>query len=131
MDKRLQDLDEMVENDQVNGLYPEGGQIVYSLDGELFDHDQPNFDEGEIYYSGKAKNIDAADLIGETMAHLITEQVEDNLNAIMPEEVDVEESLKNANVKDVRKLLIDYYNQDGMINCFQVVDIKEHIMKEE
>lgn len=131
MNKRLQALDEMAENDQVNGLYPERGQIVYSLDGELFDHDQSNFDGGESYYSGRVKNVDAADLIDETMAHLIMEQVEDNLNAVMPEEVDVEESLKNANVKDVRKLLIDYYNQDGIINCFQVEDIEEHIMREE
>lgn len=130
MDKRLQDLDEMVENDQVNGLYPEKGQIVYSLDGELFDHDQPNFDEGEIYYSGRVKNVDAADLIDETMAHLIMEQVEDNLHANTPEEVDAEESLKNANVKDVRKLLVDYYNQEGIINCFQVENIEKHIMRE-
>lgn len=129
MDKRLQALDEMADNDQVNGLYPEKGQTVYSLDGELFDYDQSSFDEGEVYYSGQVKRVDAADLISENAVHLIMEQVEDNLNAIMPEGVDVEGSL-NANVKDIRKLLVDYYNQDGMINCFQVEDVEEHIMKE-
>jgi len=129
MDKRLEALNEMTENDQVNGLYPVEGQTVYSFDGELFDCDQPDFEEGEVYYSGKVKNVDMEKIISKNLIYKLMEEIKDELFYLVPEEVDLDECVK-ADVNDLRKLIVDYYNQKGMITCFQVEYVQEHAMEE-
>ena len=102
---------------------------VYSTCGEVFNDDQPDYDVGDLYYSGYKKKIIPSSLLYVDFVGHIVANMQESLYEEVGEVAEDGLTLSDTQQKGLAELIKKFMDEHVEISCYAVTDIEEHTVE--
>ena len=107
------------------------GTKVYSTCGEVFNDDSPDYDIGDLYYSGVSKKLIPSEVMYGSIVAQLLEQLEESVYEEVGELACDNVSMPEDKQEELLSIIKSFVDDNVKIDCYKVVDVEEHVMTEE
>lgn len=107
----------------------ENGDKVYSTCGEVFHDDEPDYDVGDHYYSGKIKKLIPSEVMYDSIVTQLMEQLEESVYEEVGEVACDNVHMADDKQEELLSIIKNFIDENVEIGCYKVIDVEEHVLE--